>query len=263
MTTKRPMRGRPREQEDLRQLLHSVDAVLFDFDGPLCDLFGKAPTAPIAEKIKTMARHEWGTLDREVEDCHDSHGILQQLRNMLDGEAALHRSRAVLDRAHTIVTRYEYAAVNSAVQAPDVETLLDVLLDLRKRLVVVSNNAEEPIWQYLKRADLQSKFEAVCGRDAREPRRMKPDPDVVLRGLETLDGLAPSRALLVGDQLTDLQAARSARVRFLGFTQNNKRRRQMNRNGADEVVASHAPVVAAARTLLDDYSARRLHIESK
>ncbi|MGW3410823.1 HAD family hydrolase [Streptomyces sp. NPDC000888] len=262
--TKWPMRrGRPGGQDDLQQLLRSVDAVLFDFDGPICDLFGKVPTAHIAEEIKVMARLEWGTLDREVEDCQDSHGILQHLRNMLDGEAPSHRSRVPLDRAHTIVTRYEYAAVNSAVQAPDVETLLDLLLELRKRLVVVSNNAEEPVWQYLKRADLQSKFEAVCGRDAREPRLMKPDPDAVLRGLKTLDGLVPSRALLVGDQLTDLQAARSAGVRFLGFTQDRKRRRQMKRNGADGVVASHAPVVAATRTLLDDYSARRVHTESK
>jgi len=92
---------------------------------------------------------------------------------------------------------------------------------------------------------------------------MKPDADVVLRALEDLDGLAPSRALLVGDQLTDLRAAKSAGVRFLGYTHDRKRRQQMRRNGADGVVSSHAPVIAAARGLLDDYSERRVHTESK
>ncbi|WP_189186482.1 HAD family hydrolase [Streptomyces albiflavescens] len=255
--------GRSRGQE-LRRLLRDVDAVLIDFDGPICDLFGKKPTAHIAEEIKVMARHEWGPLDREVEDCHDSHGILHHLRDMLDREALEYRSRRPLDLANTIVTRHESAAANSAPQAPDLETLLDTLLDLGKRLVIVSNNADDPIWQYLKHAGLQSKFEAVCGRDPGEPRRMKPDPDVVLRALECLDGLDPSRALLVGDQLTDLRAAKSARVRFLGYTRDRKRRQLMRRNGADGVVSSHAPVIAAAHGLLGaDYSERRVHTELK
>lgn len=37
----------------------------------------------------------------------------------------------------------------------------------------------------------------------------------------------------------------------------------MRRNKADGVVSSHAPVIAAARELLDDYSERRVHTESK
>lgn len=249
--------------------MRDADAVLLDFDGPVCDLFGDVPTAHIAEEIKVMARLEWGALDRKVEDCDDSHGILQRLRDMLDGEAPAVRSRVPLGLANTIVTGHEYAAVNSAVQAPDVENLLDALLDLGKRLVIVSNNAEEPVWHYLKHAGLESKFFAVHGRDPGEPRRMKPDPDVVLRALKDLDGLDPSRALLVGDQLTDLRAAKSAGVRFLGYTQDRKRRQQMRRNKADGVVSSHAPVIAAARELLndhserDDYSERRVHTESK
>lgn len=259
---KRPLWGR-RGGQDLRRLVRDADAVLLDFDGPVCDLFGDVPTAHIAEEIKVMARLEWGTLDRKVEDCDDSHGILQRLRDMLDGEAPAVRNRVPLGLANTIVTGHEYTAVNSAVQAPDVENLLDALLDLGKRLVIVSNNADEPIWHYLKHAGLESKFVAVHGRDPREPRRMKPDPDVVLRALEDLGGLHPSRALLVGDQLTDLRAARSAGVRFLGYTQDRKRRQQMRRNKADGVVSSHAPVIAAARELLDDYSERRVHTESK
>jgi HAD superfamily hydrolase (TIGR01662 family) len=263
VTMKWPVSGRPSGQRDLRELLRDVDAVLFDFDGPICDLFGREPTAHIAEEIKVMARREWGALDRAVEDCHDSHGILQRLRDMHDRKTPVLRSRTPLDLANTIVTHHEYAAVDSAVQAPDLEPLLDVLVELGKRLVVVSNNAEDPVLQYLKHVDLPSRFEAVCGRDPHDPRRMKPDPDAVLRALRALDGLEPSKALLVGDQLTDLQAAKSAKVRFLGYTQDTRRRRQMKRNGADGVVASHAPVVGAARGLLDDYSERRLHTDSK
>ncbi|WP_328495006.1 HAD hydrolase-like protein [Streptomyces sp. NBC_00414] len=225
--------------------------MFFDFDGPVCDLFGGTPTAHIAEEIKVMARLEWGALDRAVEDCHDSHGILLRLRDVLDG-APEHHGREPLAQADAIVTRYEYAAVGSAVQCSDVGPLLDALRDLGKRLAIVSNNAEGPVLRYLERTNLTSKFEVVCGRDPYEPRHMKPHPDPVRRALAAVGVPATGRALLVGDQLSDLAAARAAGVRFLGHTQDERLRRRMKQTDADGVVASHASVLAAARTLVGD-----------
>lgn len=262
VTTKRPASGapgkpgEPGQQDALQRLLDEVDAVLVDFDGPICDLFGPAPTAHIAQEIKVMARQKWGVaeLDQAVEDCDDSHGILLRLGEMRERmpPASLSPTRpdpVVL--AHRIVTRHEYAAVAKAKAAQDVEPLLDALTDprLRKRLVVVSNNAEDPVWEYLKRRQLQSKFVDVCGRDPHDPGLMKPNPDSLLRALKCLDELDPSRALMVGDQLTDLRAAQKVGVRFLGYTHDAERMREMRRGGADWVVPSHAPVVTAARTL--------------
>ncbi|GAA2656746.1 hypothetical protein GCM10010307_70690 [Streptomyces vastus] len=224
--------------------------MLVAFDGTICDLFGPAPTAHIAEEIKAMAREEWGVLDQVVEDCDDSHGILLALRDMYKRRSPVPLSHMPLDLAHRIVTRHEYAAVATAEAAPDLEPLLDALTALCKRLVVVSNNAEGPVCEYLEREQLQSKFVDVCGRDPHEPGHMKPHPDSLLRALKCLEGLAPSGALMIGDQLTDLEAAQKAGVRFLGYTHDAARMREMRQGGADWVVASHAPVFTAARTLL-------------
>ncbi|MER5222314.1 HAD family hydrolase [Streptomyces flaveus] len=228
--------------------------MLVDFDGPICDLFGPAPTAHIAEEIKVMARRKWGVLDQAVEDCDDSHGILLKLRAIYERMPPALLSRTPLDEAHRIVTEYEYAAVDSAKATPDFEPMLDALFDRGKRLVVVSNNAEGPVWEYLKRKQLQSKFVDVCGRDPHEPGHMKPHPDSLRRALKRLDDLGrqphPSRALMLGDQLTDLMAARAAGVRFLGYTDDAEKARKIGQGGADWVVASHAPVVTAARTLV-------------
>ncbi|WP_461070706.1 HAD family hydrolase [Streptomyces pseudoechinosporeus] len=221
MTTKKPASGEPDEpgqQEALRRLLDDGGAVLVDFDGTICDLFGTTPTAPIAKEVKDMARGEWGVLDQAVEDCDDSHGILLALRTMYDRMSPVTLSRRPLKEAHRIVTRHEYAAVASAKAAPDLEPLLNALTALGKRLVVVSNNAEGPVWEYLKHKQLQSKFVDVCGRDPHEPRHMKPHPDSLCRALKCLKGVTPSHVLMVGDQLTDLVAARAAGVRFLGYT---------------------------------------------
>ncbi|MGW1165403.1 hypothetical protein [Streptomyces sp. NPDC002550] len=63
-------------------------AVLLDFDGPVTDLFGDESTAPVAHEIKDVVRGIWGGLDRDVEECDDSHGILRLLGNMSDRPAA-------------------------------------------------------------------------------------------------------------------------------------------------------------------------------
>ncbi|RME70353.1 MAG: HAD family hydrolase [Planctomycetota bacterium] len=47
--------------------------------------------------------------------------------------------------------------------------------------------------------------------------RGKPAPDLVLLALERLGGLAPERALLVGDSRFDMEAARAAGVTPVGF----------------------------------------------
>ncbi|MGW0824909.1 HAD family hydrolase [Streptomyces sp. NPDC002845] len=241
--------GGAEDPHPLPGLLSTAQAVLFDFDGPICDLFGTTSTSGIARKVKKMARQQWNTLDPAVEQCDDSHDILRLLSDMVDRSEPSSLDRTPLTTANDIITDFEYVAVNSAEPAQHIHTLLDALLDLDKRLGVVTNNAEGPVRRFLELRELDSKFETVCGRDPHEPRLMKPDPGLVLRALKNLGGMEPAGALMVGDQLTDLSAARSAGVRFLGCTSDDGRAEEMRREGADHVVGSHAPVVRACGLL--------------
>ncbi|MFF9779298.1 HAD family hydrolase [Streptomyces sp. NPDC013978] len=183
MTAMNPTLPRTTEPPRPRQLLDDVRAVLLDFDGPVCDLFAGRSTLPVAREIKTMARKKWNVLDPAVEACDDSHTVLQLLRDMLDRrrESALDPGPldpAVLRAASDIVTRYEDEAVAAAVPAPGVEH--------GKRLAIVTNNAEGPVRKFLELHGMSRKFEAVCGRDPRDPHRMKPDPSAVRFALERL-----------------------------------------------------------------------------
>ncbi|CAL9496890.1 HAD family hydrolase [Streptomyces sp. enrichment culture] len=249
MTSTLPAVGDRARGTALLDLLAGTEAVLLDFDGPVCDLFGPVPTAHVAAEIKAMARGHWGRLHREVEDCHDSHGILPRLGDMADKHRADGLSREPLRRAHAIVTGYEYDAVRTARPTPLAGELLRQFRRLRLPVVVVTNNAAGPVRAHLEREGLTGLVADVCGRDADEPRRMKPDPYLVDCALALLGGPDPSRVLLIGDQLTDLEAARRAGVRFLGCTADPDKRRRMAELGADGVVGSHAPVMDAARRL--------------
>ncbi|MGN9814856.1 HAD family hydrolase [Streptomyces sp. SD11] len=242
------MREAPDEQKALRRLLQRSRAVLLDFDGPVTDLFGDVSTAPVAREIKDAVRGAWGVLDPDVENCEDSHDLLRRLRDMFERSSLVPRSRVALLQAEAIVTRHEHTAAQAAVPAPHVEELVDALKDLGMRLAIVSNNSDGPVWEYLKSLDLQSKFDAVLGRDPNELRRMKPDPDSVNRAVNCLE-LPASACLLLGDQLTDLEAAQAAGTRFIGYTRSVERAAEMRKLGADWVVSSHQPLISAAKQL--------------
>jgi phosphoglycolate phosphatase len=249
MTAMNPTRSETTDPRRLRRLLGSARAVLLDFDGPVCDLFAGRSTQPIAGEIKAMARRKWNALDPAVEACDDSHGVLHLLRDMLDRRRDRVLDPTALGAADGIVTRYEYEAAGAAVPAPGFPLLLDTLLGHGKRLAIVTNNAEGPVRKFLELHGMSRKFEAVCGRDPREPRRMKPDPASVHRALRALSRTSPAHAVMVGDQLTDLRAAAAAGVGFLGYATDHERGRLLRREGALGVVGSHAQLIAACGPL--------------
>ncbi|MER5942127.1 HAD-IA family hydrolase [Streptomyces sp. NPDC001928] len=230
--------------DTLRDVLDRADAVLLDFDGPVCDLFGGACTAYIADEVKERARLEWGRLDRRVEDCADSHGVLRRLADMAVRRTGGHRGTR-LDWADGIVTRHEHKAVRRAAPTPGARELVGALALLGKALLIVSNNSAEPVREYLERQGLLEHFTAVLGRDPQDPHLMKPHPDVITRALAELGDPSPSRTLLIGDQLTDLAAARAAKVPFLGFTRDAGTAARMRGEGAQDVVGSFEPVMHA------------------
>jgi HAD superfamily hydrolase (TIGR01509 family) len=237
------------EQDAVLRLLGSTQAVLFDFDGPICDLFGGAPTDHVAEQVKRAARPVWTPLDPQVEACGDSHGILRRLRDMYDRRPPGELDPGPLARAEEIVAEFEAQAVPHAHMAPHTDTLVNRLRDLGVQLVIVSNNAEGPIRAYLELNGLGPAFAGVFGRDPMDAARMKPDPDCVKRALEHLR-LPGSECLLVGDQITDLKAARSVGALFLGYTQDDVRKKEMKHCGAAAVVSSHLPLIEAAEKLI-------------
>ncbi|MGC9544590.1 HAD family hydrolase [Streptomyces sp. UG1] len=248
MTTTCTMYDGRGDRDTPHRLLERADAVLLDFDGPVCDLFRGACTAHIADEVKERALDEWGWLDPRVKACADSHGVLRHLADMAVRRPGGHRGTR-LGWADGIVTRYEYAAVLRAAPTPGASELVGELDRLGKTLLIVTNNAEGPVREYLERRNLLRHFTAVLGRDPHDPHLMKPHRHVVDRALAELGRPNPSRTLLIGDQLTDLAAARSAQVPFLGLTRDERTAALMRHGGAHSVIASFEPLMSALSTL--------------
>jgi phosphoglycolate phosphatase len=135
------------------------------------------------------------------------------VRVMLTRGLAL-RGRTVEEERFTELSRaflahYEVHIADHSTIYPDVVSVLDELSSEGFRLCVCTNKPERLAKLLLSTLQLDGRFGAICGADTFTAR--KPDP-VHLLGTIAQTGGDPAHAVMVGDSVTDLNAARNAAV---------------------------------------------------
>ena len=98
---------------------------------------------------------------------------------------------------------------------------------------VATSNSELVAEKVLESGGIRDYFSAVVGR--RSELRMKPHPDQILKCLEEM-GVDPSRGLVVGDSVKDVQSAKSANVPVVSIPSFFTNREVIEELGADEIV---------------------------
>lgn len=189
--------------------------VLFDFDGPICRLFGRHHPAGVAHAVRTeLTRHGASSAGLEHGDRDNAHALLRELQ----------RTGAVapdaLLRAEDVLTAQEMRAAEVAEPTPGVRRLIGGLASRGMGLAVTSNNAAQAIRLHLDRASLGDFFGAhVYGRRPGALDRLKPHPDCIERALAGL-GVAgqEKHGVLIGDSVADAEAAAACDLPFVGFT---------------------------------------------
>lgn len=185
-----------------------LDAVLFDLDGTLLDTAGDIHIA----LNRTLAERRWESLSEIVVRRMIGRGA-----PMLIERAAAAQGRK-LDEATSgaMVERFfhHYGALQEneefgAQPYPGVIEALQVLHGAGLRTAVVTNKQERFANGLLRRLNLLEWIDLVVGGDSCE--RRKPDPQPLLFACERLQ-TPPSRALMVGDSINDVKAARAARI---------------------------------------------------
>jgi phosphoglycolate phosphatase-like HAD superfamily hydrolase len=225
---------------------------LFDFDGPLVRLFAGYSAARVAKEVRVGLRLQWGIKYRPVRGRGNCHGAITAFpgltRNREDKDAIEEYLLALLASA-------ERRAVRHAAPAPGAEDLVLQLHADGWKMAITSNNADEAIQDYLdqdRSERIRPIFEGlVFGR--RRIAAMKPEPDCVNEALKAL-GIDPKehRTVLLGDSVSDYQAAVAAEIDFVGYSRRRRKRRQLRRAGAEPVFGSLADV----RVGLDAYLMR-------
>ncbi|MFF0085600.1 HAD family hydrolase [Streptomyces canus] len=225
-----------------RHLLAEARCVLFDFDGPICRLFPNGSSKQVADELRELIDEaDVGSVltDGEKED-KDPHMVLR----------AVHRARRDRDVTRLLadleakLEAGELEAARTAWPTPNADTVVRLLAKRRVALAVVTNNSPLAAEAYLERRGLLRHFTTIQGRTS-DPGRMKPDPDVLDRALSYLRH--PEDAVMIGDTGTDVEAAEKAGVPFIGYGRNPDKRARLRDAGAEVVLGSYAPLLAAER----------------
>lgn len=210
-------------------VLHAAKAVLFDFDGPICSLFAGKPAVGVAAALRSFL-----PTDAEAWPSH------------LDPGDPLDVLRRAAQFGPDFAARVEHALRDAEVDAATVaeptaggHDSLRACVASGRLCAVVTNNSPEAATAYLARYDLLAVAASVQGRAPADPERMKPSPDVVLRALADL-GVDAGDAVVIGDSVTDVDAAHAVGVRCIGYANRPHKLRSLAH--ADALVVDMARV---------------------
>jgi phosphoglycolate phosphatase len=186
----------------------ALRAVLFDLDGTLLDT-----AADIARALNRVhSERGWAALP--VSDVSRMIGRGSPIL-IERAAAALIECPSAADQAHMVERFFEHYGSLEESNESDAEAYagvaetLEVLHRVGMPLAVVTNKQHRFAQALLERLNLKRFVSVLVGGDTCE--RRKPDPQPLLFACQSL-GVSPSEALMVGDSINDVTAARAAHI---------------------------------------------------
>lgn len=223
-------------EEAVRRVLAQVDAVLVDFDGPICQVFAGVPAPEVAADLRRFYAAAYGdAAAAALEQGDDPVGLVQSA----GAQRLPHASE--LERR---LSEHETAAMRSAAPTAGAAEALAGLERAGFPLAAVSNNSGEALRRYFEDHGLEHLIKTLIGRPSDCLWRMKPDPYPLEQAARTL-GVPAHRTVLIGDSITDVQAAQAAGALSIGFANKPGKSARLSRAGADAVITSMAQILAA------------------
>lgn len=176
-----------------------IDTVVFDLDGTVVDT-----VSGITHAVNVALRSH-GLTEMVDEETRQFVGLGGNalVRAALEKSAASLELAAELQEAY--LTAYAAAPGHLAVVYPGVEELLKRLRARGVRLALCTNKSGRITGGMLRELELDGAFDAVVSGDELPYR--KPDPRHLLESVRLAGGTA---ALMVGDSISDVRAARAA-----------------------------------------------------
>ncbi|MDR7555292.1 MAG: HAD-IA family hydrolase [Armatimonadota bacterium] len=210
--------------------------VLFDLDGTLLDSYRL-----ISEAFRHACQEVLGRDLTEEEITADWGAPLRRRFERLPGV----RPEQVRPLMDAYLTAYEAAHDRLARLFPGVPEMLDALRARGCRMAIVTSKRRRTTDLAVRAFGLDRWIDVVVTEQ--DTPRPKPAPDPIWHALHAL-GATPADALLVGDGVFDIEAARRAGVRAVAALWGSREAGRLRAAGPDYEAAHPADVVA----LVDD-----------
>ena len=211
-----------------RAVLARSQALLLDFDGPVARVFADLDWAGLADELRTACRDLGDVLPDQVADTGDPMAALTW---------SVGRPRPVRLAVDAVVRRHELLGARRAAPTPGLDVLLADARAAGVPVAVVTNNCVQAVGVLVRRAVPALVGVPVAGRVAGRPEELKPAPVLVRRALEAL-GVEAGGAVLLGDSVTDVAAARAAGVAAVALVLRPAKQAVLAAAGPDGLVDS-------------------------
>ena len=226
---------------DLDAIVSRTRHLLLDFDGPVCSVFAGLPAHIIASRLRKLLGDR-AQLPAGIARTPDPIEVFTYAATISTDLAA---------RVETEMTDLELAAVATAAPTPYVHDIVTACQNSGRTVSIVSNNSARAVHAYLARHGLDDRINLVVARTSHDPALLKPSPHLITQAVEALDA-EPAECTLVGDSVTDVQAARLANVHSIGYANQPGQRERLSETGAGAIINSLADLALRFRARVAD-----------
>lgn len=222
------------EPATIRRLLADVKYVLFDFDGPICDIFAGLPAPTIAATLRSYLAPLNLPLPPHILAQQDPLEILRY---------AATAGPLIAETTEAALRGLELQAALTATPTPHTADIIKALHTTGRHLAIVSNNSDDAINTYLTNHGLHTIFNHISARTLYQPPTLlKPHPHLITQALHALSA-DPTQTALIGDSTTDIQAAKSAGILSIGYANTPGKPHHLHNAGATAVITDIAQLI--------------------
>ncbi|WKV73035.1 HAD-IA family hydrolase [Streptomyces sp. PCS3-D2] len=223
----------------LSGVLANARVIFFDFDGPVCDVFAGLPAPEVAKQLTALLAAQDEAAGAKAAETDDPIEVMR-----IAHEAGDEIGRTV----EQALTAAEVEAV--AVAGPPTPGAVEALEAVRasgRAVAVVSNNSAECVQRFLEKHGLGELVAKVIGRPSGQPHLMKPNPFPLIGAAKQMQ-MDVTHCTLIGDSLTDIQAAHAARTKVIGYANKPHKADLFADAGADAVTDDMQAIADALTT---------------
>lgn len=219
------MNTSPASDADIvRQALSRTDALLLDFDGPVCNVFAGIPAHVVADQLRAILAGGGHTnLPPVVTESEDPFDVFRYAALLGPDEARY---------VQAAFTAHEVEAIPTAESTPGTHELMAAWHGTGRPLSIVSNNSAAAVNVYLDLYDLRRYVRHISARTNADASLLKPNPYLIMQACAALD-VPPDAAIVVGDAITDIEAAHAAGSNAIGYANKPGKAQQLATVGAD------------------------------
>jgi phosphoglycolate phosphatase len=182
-----------------------VKAILIDMDGTITKF---NLDYMWMRRAALQLLEEAGFSRPNFSDQMSIYAMLNELRGSISNERLNEVKKRIYEKVETI----ESKAAEQAELMPGAIGALNELRQMKKKIVIVTNNGRLGTDRTLEKLNLLGILDAVVTRD--DVDELKPDPGIVFKALNLASAKA-DEAILVGDAIIDIKAAKAASVRCI------------------------------------------------